>query len=83
MGREVTKHTKSQCEMILDYMRSHKSISQAVAVEKFDCYRLSARIFDLRDEGYEIKKTLVKKKNKEGNTVQYAEYSLVSENADN
>ena len=83
MGREVSKHTKSQSNKILDYLKHHKSISQAVAVEKFDCYRLSARIFDLRDEGHEISKRMVCKKNKEGNTVRYAEYSLVSENADN
>ncbi len=41
---------KSQKEKILDYMQKHGSITQAEAVEVLRCYRLSARIKELRDE---------------------------------
>ena len=44
------KQHKSQKSMILDYMTEHGSITQAEAVEHFKCYRLSARIKELRDD---------------------------------
>lgn len=44
----------SQCQEILLYMRSHGSISQVEAVSVFGCYRLSARIFDLKKQGHNI-----------------------------
>lgn len=76
MGREVTKHTISQCEEILDYMRKHKGITQAEAVAKLNCYRLSARIYDLRKEGHNIKtKTIVSKKSN-GTVYSYAFYFI-------
>lgn len=76
MGREVSKRTKSQCDKILDYMERHGSITQMDAVKEFGCYRLSARIFDLRDSGYAITTTICVGKNREGHTMQYAKYRL-------
>lgn len=75
-GAERTKHTRSQCDKILAHMQSGKSISQYEAAQKFGCYRLSARIWDLRDRGYEINKQMVTKKNAEGNSVSFAVYRL-------
>lgn len=43
----------TQCTMVLDYMRKHGSITPAEALF-FDCYRLSARIYDLRRDGHDI-----------------------------
>lgn len=76
MGAERSKHTKSQCKKILEHMQSGKSISQYEAAQKFGCYRLSARIWDLREQGYGISKTMVTKKNEEGNAVSFAVYRL-------
>lgn len=76
MGREKTKHTKTQCDKILKYLMAHKGITQAQAVEKFGCYRLSARIFDLKEQGYDIRTIRCVKKNDEGNVVQFAKYVL-------
>lgn len=45
---------KSQCDKILEYMETYGSITQREAVRKLNCYRLSARIYDLRARGYEI-----------------------------
>ena len=76
MGRENTAHTRSQNKMILEYLQDHKSISQYEAADIFGCWRLSARISDLRDLGYSIKTEMIKTKNRYGHTVMYGRYSL-------
>lgn len=76
MGAERSKHTRSQCDKILAHMQSGKGISQYEAAQKYGCYRLSARIWDLREQGYDISKTMVTKKNSEGNSVSFAVYRL-------
>lgn len=43
----------TQCDKVLRYIDLHGSISPAEAMT-FGCYRLAARIKDLRDDGYEI-----------------------------
>lgn len=79
MGREDTEHTRSQNKMILEYLQRCKSISQYEAAEIFGCWRLSARISDLREMGYNIKTEMKKSKNRYGHTVRYARYSLEAE----
>lgn len=74
MGALRNKHTVSQCNKIINYMNNHGSITQVEAASMIGCYRLSARIFDLKERGYAIKKIMCVKKNEEGNTVQYAKY---------
>lgn len=76
MGTEKSEHTRSQNEKILRYLESGRSITPIEALNMFDCMRLSARIKDLRADGHLIKTVRCKKKNKEGHTVSYAEYSL-------
>ena len=76
MGRENTKHTRSQNAKILSYLMEHDGITQVQAAERFGCYRLSARIYDLKEEGHEIKTIICVKKNMEGNTVRFAKYVL-------
>ena len=44
------KQHKSQKSKILDYMVDNGSITQKEAAEHFGCYRLSARIKELRDD---------------------------------
>lgn len=46
---EILKKATGQNKQVLQYMIDHGSISQAEAVSEFDIYRLSARIYDLRD----------------------------------
>ena len=70
---------RSQNEMILDHLLKGNKITQAEAVERFGCYRLSARIHDLREEGYTIKTTERVAKNRYGNTCYFAEYELIGE----
>lgn len=62
---------KSQTEEILKYLQSGKAITPLEALEKFGCFRLGGRIFDLRQQGHRIKTETVKKNGKH-----YASYSL-------
>lgn len=77
--REKTEHTRSQNEKILNHLMTEGSITQAEAVEKYGCYRLPARIYDLKEQGHDIKTIRCVKKNEEGNVVQFAKYVLVGE----
>lgn len=53
----------SQKEQILNYIRTHGSISDEDAAREFRCYRLSARIFDLRQDGIKIQTDMIRSKN--------------------
>ena len=79
MGTLTTENTLTQKEMILDYLREYGSITQAEAIEEIGCYRLGARIWDLKAEGHAIKSEMVTKKNRFGKTVSYAKYSFAKE----
>ena len=50
----------SQNEQILDYLEKGNSITAIEALDLFDCFRLSARIGNLKDAGHKIKSVLVK-----------------------
>ena len=45
---------ETQTQAILKYLRTHEGLSQREATIKLDCIRLGARIYDLRNEGYNI-----------------------------
>jgi len=63
----------TQNKEILKWLESGKSITGLEAIERFGCYRLSARIFNLRENGYQI---VTKNITKNGKT--FAEYSLAN-----
>lgn len=60
-----------QKEQILQYMREHGSITPMIALRKFGCFRLAARIDELRDD-HCINTVMVSRRGK-----RYAAYSLV------
>lgn len=67
----------TQEEKIIDFIRTHGEISQRDAVG-FGCYRLSARIHDLRHAGFDIamERRTFKNEHSRGN---YAVYKLKEE----
>ena len=65
---------KSQCKKILAYLKEGSGSTRALAVDKFRCYRLAARISDLKEQGNNIVTTMVGK-----GFGSYAEYHLVTE----
>ncbi len=66
----------SQCDRIVKYMQDFGSITQLDALREFGCMRLASRISDLKKNGYAIKTVMEKAKNKYGEAVSYARYSL-------
>lgn len=69
----------TQCKKILQYMEKHGSITQAEAVSEFHCYRLGARVFDLKAQGIPIKTETVTGKREDGAKYLFARYSLIKE----
>jgi len=63
----------TQCELILKDLKKGRKINPLRALKKYNCFRLGARIHDLKAQGYKIKTQMVD--NKTG-TKQFAEYSL-------
>ncbi len=68
-----------QAERVLKYMRDFGSITQLEAIRDISCMRLGARIFDLKREGYAIKKETETSKNRYGEDTSYARYRLVDD----
>lgn len=61
----------SQETRILNYLKTARAITPLQALDKFGCFRLAARIHDLRAKGYEIETEEVRGK-------PYARYRLVA-----
>lgn len=72
----------TQTERILDYLTKYKSITQLEAVRDLGCYRLSARIADLKKEGYTFETDTVTAKNRFGDSCTFSRYKLVEAIAD-
>lgn len=70
---------KSQKQLILEYLLTHGSITPQDAIDHCKrCFRLAARIADLRAEGYNI---ITDDRDSAGNPVNYAIYRLEEEKA--
>ena len=70
----------TQCERILRHLQDYGSITQAEAVTEYGCYRLGARIWDLKAQGVPIKSETVTGKNRYGGRTCFARYSLEHSN---
>ena len=66
------QNTLSQTKTILKYLQEGNTISPLEALEKFGCFRLGARIWELKDQGFNIQPTMVKNNGKH-----FASYKLV------
>lgn len=68
------KKTQSQCEKILIHLQAGKSINPIQALNLYGCFRLGARIHDLKKDGNFIDTKMIYK-----NGSKYAEYSMRGE----
>lgn len=66
----------TQAEKIIKYMRYFGSITQRDAINDLGCMRLASRISELKSAGYRINRSMVKVKNRWGETCLIAQYSL-------
>lgn len=62
---------KTQESEILRYLKKHRRIDPKTAWQQLGCYRLGARIFDLRRQGFNIA-TVMRYRGK----TKWAEYQL-------
>lgn len=64
----------TQSESLLSYLMQGNDITPLEALNKFGCFRLGARMWDLRHEGYDIRSRIV-----DINGKHVAQYYLYSE----
>lgn len=72
---------KSQCDAILDYLKTHHKITQEIA-DEIGIKRLASRVNDLKHLGYEFEVRMVKVQGRHGAT-RVAEYSLIQNGPQN
>lgn len=69
---------KSQKELVLDYIETHGSITPLEAEIHIGCLRLGARIWELRDEGYNIVSEIVEVPTRHGGKARVARYRMAA-----
>ena len=67
----------TQEQAVRNHIINNGSITQAQAVRLYGCYRLSARIYEMRKDGYEIATQYKTSKNRFGYVSVYANYVLL------
>lgn len=72
----------TQKAAILEHLKRFGSIEPLTALRNYGCYRLGARISDLRHDGYEIETEVVTSASRlTGRPVRYANYKLKGQDA--
>lgn len=66
----------TQNERILRHLHDFGSITALEAMQEYSCMRLSARIDELKRAGYQIDRKMEQSKNRYGERVTYARYTL-------
>lgn len=67
---------KSQKEAVLNHLKTFGELTVRQAERLYGCRRLSARIKEFRDDGYNIETETVKFKTKYGTRGSYAKYVM-------
>ena len=71
------QNTQAQSKMILEHLKTHGSIDLYQAAELFGCFRLSARIYDLKEAGHKIESVMMDGINRFGARTRFARYTLI------
>ena len=66
----------SQCNQIMNHLKRHGHIEPLTALSTYGCYRLAARIGDLRERGHNIETTIIEQNGKRFASYHY--YSKVA-----
>jgi cbb3-type cytochrome oxidase cytochrome c subunit len=61
----------TQTEEIRDHLESGRTLNPLQALKSYGCFRLAARILDLRETGLDVHMKMI-----QDNDKRYAEYSL-------
>ena len=66
----------NRAQRVLDYIREFGSITQLDAIRDLGYTRLAPAISEIKQNGYKIRTKREQSKNRRGETVSYARYSL-------
>jgi hypothetical protein len=69
----------TQTVRILRYIEDHGSITALEAMRDLGCYRLAARVHDLKREGVELKRDFVGVQNRYGEYTTIARYTQTND----
>lgn len=61
----------SHCDQVLSHLKAGNTITPIEALQMFGCFRLAARVCDLREKGHAIHTDIIKQNGKE-----FARYRL-------
>lgn len=76
----MSTETLSQKRVILQHLKRFGSIEPLTALQEYGCYRLSSRISDLRNDGYNIITDTISSVSKiTGRPIHFANYRLLSD----
>ncbi len=70
----------TQEQMVEQHLKDYGTITTWEAFQDYGITRLSAKIYNLRKSGLNIKSELMTKRNRYGSSVNFAKYVLESEN---
>ena len=70
------KKIHSQSNVVIQHLLNHGSITSMEAFRDYGITRLSAIIFNLRREGYDIDSKMCHSINRQGNSCSYSEYTV-------
>ena len=62
---------RSQCNAIIDYLATGRSLTPLEALRRWGCFRLGARVWDLKRQGHRIHSSMVERAGK-----RFASYRL-------
>jgi hypothetical protein len=60
----MSNRNPSQAQVILDHLNNGGSLTALDALNQFGCFRLAARIHELRREGYQIEESTINRDGK-------------------
>lgn len=67
----------TQCERLLSYLQEYESITQLEALRELGIMRLASRMSELKKDGVPFKREMVSVKNRYGEAVYFAKYTLI------
>ena len=75
---KLVETPKNQHEAVLWHLNELGTITSWEAIKEYGATRLSAIIYNLRDDGYIIETNMKTTKNRFGRKVSYSEYKLIN-----
>ena len=66
----------TQAQQILAWLEAGNTLTPTQALNKFGCFRLGARIYDLKKAGHDIRTEIVRVPTRGGTIAHVAEYSM-------